>query len=130
MWYILSAILAICAFILIIFFFITLGCPFELIKCYITRNDHKDVENSLAEENSHRYTHNQDKNNNNDDENIMPFQHLEVLERPMTNCDYLMCLIVGVIGLFLQPLYLIFYILYAMMECYRRMSCWMYYYSF
>ena len=107
-----------------------LGCPFELIKCYITRNDHKDIENSLAEENSHRYTHNQDKNNNNDDENIMPFQHLEVLERPMTNWDYLMCFIVGVIGLFLQPLYLIFYILYAMMECYRRMSCWMYYYSF
>ncbi len=31
------------------------------------------------------------------------------------------------LGILCQPLYLLFYLLYAMMECYRRFSCWFYY---
>ena len=31
------------------------------------------------------------------------------------------------LGVLCQPLYLIFYFLYGLMECYRRFSCWFYY---
>jgi hypothetical protein len=37
------------------------------------------------------------------------------------------CSLLGIIGVFCQPIYLMFYLLYAMMECYRRIGCWMFF---
>ena len=30
-------------------------------------------------------------------------------------------------GIICQPIYLMFYILYGLMECYKRFNCWFYY---
>lgn len=118
-----SVLLAILAFFVILAFFFFLGCPFELIKCYITRDDEDKNEDNFRD-------HNENGLKVNDEENIMPFQHLDVLERPLSCKDYLICFLIGIIGLFLQPFYLGFYLLYAIMQCYRRMPCFMYYSSF
>ena len=32
-----------------------------------------------------------------------------------------------VVGIICQPIYLMFYVLYGLMECYRRFNCWFYY---
>ena len=103
-----------------------LGCPFELIKCYITNNDEEKKNNlEIIQDDNGNSVRNIRPNN--DEDNIMPFQHLEIFERPLSCFDYIICFLIGIIGIFLQPFYLMFYVLYAVMECYRRMGCWMYY---
>ena len=43
------------------------------------------------------------------------------------NNNIFIIIILIILGLICQPLYLLFYILYALMECYRRFNCWFYY---
>jgi len=130
LWYLLVFFLAILAFILIICFFALFGCIYEIIKCYLTRNDAKeDDEPSVDAENTNRFTSqfakNDEENNINNNE---PVPNGE--DQPLTRMDYFICTLLGILGLALQPFYLIFYVLYGMMECYRRASCFVYYYSF
>lgn len=35
--------------------------------------------------------------------------------------------LIGFLGVLCQPLYIMFYVLYGLMECYRRFNCWFYY---
>jgi len=131
LWYILVFFLAIFAFFLIVVFFAMFGCSYELIKCYLTRNENKDDEEESDAENTNRFTSqfakNEEEGNINNDVNNVPGNEAE---QPATALDYFICVLLSFLGLLLQPFYLIFYILYGMMECYRRASCFVYYYSF
>lgn len=40
----------------------------------------------------------------------------------------IICIFLGLLGLALQPFYLLFYIFVGVMECYRRFACWYFYF--
>jgi hypothetical protein len=94
----------------IIAFFFFLGCPYEFVKCYLHRNDHNDDDD---EENYYdRNRRNKEKDENED------------IDKPLNWKDYLIIFFLIVLGIFLQPIYLLFYVLMAFMEMYRQCGCW------
>jgi hypothetical protein len=78
------------------------------VKCYLDKSSSEDDEIS---ENFSDYENN--RNN-----------QREQAEKPLTVKDYLIIFILVILGIFLQPLYLLFYILMALMEFYRQCGCW------
>jgi len=122
LWYLLSFIMAFFLIIVIMIFFMFFGCPYELVKCYLTRNDVENNEN-YSEVDIFEDQEKQPQSNN-------EMANLNTADKPLTCWDYFLCSLCFLAGIPLQPFYLVFYILYALMECYRRFSCWMYYYSF
>lgn len=89
----------------IIAFFFFLGCPFEFVRCYLNRNDKNDDDDDF----------NYDFNKREEEEN-----------KPLIWSDYLIIFLLIILGIFLQPLYLLFYLLMAMMEAYKSCGCFMF----
>jgi len=90
------------------------------VKCYINRKpDHDENDIELQREEFH----NQIAEVNNPQE---PHEPHEVVEVDKCKENSIIALLIF-LGILCQPLYLLFYLLYAMMECYRRFSCWFYY---
>ena len=77
------------------------GCSYEFVKCYV---DKKNLDDE------------------NDEYNIQT----EIIDNqePKNRCIIFLLIVCGIIC---QPLYLMIYILYGLMECYRRFNCWFYY---
>jgi hypothetical protein len=110
LWFCLSCILGMFLLILILFFYILCGAPYELIKCYLEKRCEKE----------------------DDEEEEMDIelgrQNVENPEQEkLTSRQKWICVLLGFVGVLLQPLYLLFYILYAIMEFYRRLPCWVIY---
>lgn len=110
LWFILSCFLGLLAFILVIFFYLFFGCAYEFIKCYLTKSEDSD-EASEASVDYERGNNNQ--NNSPEDEDL-----------PLTRKQKWIVALLGTLGFLMQPLYLMFYLLFAIMECYRRLPCW------
>jgi hypothetical protein len=107
LWGIFTFFAAILFVILIIAFFVFLGCPYELVKCYLHRNE-KDED---------------------DDDFDFEYQNTKKRveeDKPLDWKDYLIIIFLITLGIFLQPLYLMFYILMACMEFYRQCGCWVF----
>ncbi len=100
---------------MILAFYLFLGCPYEFIKCYLEKKFEDEEE--IIEEDFEM-----------DDEHVQSRQKEEEPEE-MTNGKIAMCVLLGILGIACQPLYLMFFVVYAMMECYRRFGCWMFYAS-
>jgi hypothetical protein len=118
LWYFLSCILCTFAILLIIIFFLFFGCPYEFIKCYLKNDPNIDDDDSVDDyyipaENEFRP---EDQNN----------VDKEKESKECTCGVATVCVFLAILGFFMQPLYLLFYILYGMMECYRRMGCWVF----
>jgi len=101
----LSAILGIILVCLILIFFLFLGCPYEFVKCYLQKK-YKDLADDI------NYGHKEEEEEEDNDE--------------CTVGKVLMCILLSAIGVLCQPLYLIFYILWAVMECYRQFGCFIF----
>jgi len=96
----------------IIIFFLFFGCAYEFAKCYIEKsykNDDNEEESNFEE-------------NYEQDQKTQP-------DKELTCRDKFILFLLIVLGLFCQPIYLMIYILYGLMECYRRISCWFYYFD-
>jgi hypothetical protein len=110
-WYFLSCFMWIFVLIGILLFYILCGAAYELINCYLypsKDDDDMDYSNYDVEYNIRRQ-HELDQQNEN---------------RVLTRREYIICGLLGFLGILLQPLYLMFYIIYALMLIYRRMPCW------
>ena len=108
-WLFISCILGILAVILIIIFFAFFGCAYEFAKCYIEKSFRSEDE----EDSNYEYNYeveNQSENN-----------------KSLTRCDKVILGFLIALGVACQPIYLLIYLLYALMECYRRFNCWFYY---
>lgn len=119
LWYLLSCILGILAVLLILVFFFFFGCAYEFIKCYLEKKykDDEDDDSDSEFEDSGHHNHHQNKPSENPNED----------EDDSCTCGKVtICIILGALGFLCQPLYLLFYILYGMMECYRRFGCWIF----
>ena len=94
--------------LLIIAFFFFLGCPYEFVKCYLARNDKSDDDD---DDDSYEA-----KDDDGDNE-----------REPLVWYNYIIIFFLIVLGVFMQPLYLMFYILMGMMELYRQCGCWVFF---
>ena len=127
LWHMLSCFLYILFFISIYLFYLFAGCPYEFVRCYLERKTNNDENKSNAdsieiyEENINEFGFGfrnrrstsgiQNGNNNgNDGENSNKNSKLII--------GFLIFL-----GILCQPLYLAFYAIYTLIECYKRINC-------
>jgi hypothetical protein len=99
---------------LIIVFFAFFGCAYEFAKCYIEKkeNPEEDEDEEISNERNNR-NYELDENG----ERIIIW----------TTRDKWILGFIIFLGVICQPAYLLIYLLYALIECYRRFNCWFYY---
>ena len=114
LWLLLSCILGVFAVFSIIIFFAFFGCAYEFAKCYIEKINKTEADDDQEEEESNK------------EENIEQEAENQVY-KPLTRWNKVMLVIMIMLGIACQPVYLLVYLLYALMECYRRFNCWFYY---
>ena len=120
----LSCFLGFMAFIFVIIFFAFFGCAYEFCKCYIERNEKTDSD----EDDDSNYENNFQQINGITNETNVNNQNNAEENRSLDKCDIFLLALLSILGIFMQPLYLIFYLLLGLMECYRKFNCWFYYY--
>jgi hypothetical protein len=112
-WLCLSCVLWIFLLLFILLFYVVFGASYELINCYLyPSEDDEDSEDDIEQNYSRQRR-----------------QRIDEDDLKLTNKQIGICVLFGFLGLLLQPLYLLFYIIYAMMQCYRRLPCWVIYAS-
>lgn len=122
LWYLLVFILCILAIGLIIVFYFFFGASYELIKCYYDKK-----ENPEEEEESNSY----------DMVNMDPSRSPPVRRNSSilssngekNTSHYLIIAGLVMLGIILQPLYLMLKLVELMMECFRKFGCWFYFYG-
>ena len=119
LWYLFSCLIGFLAVLLIIVFYLLFGCAYEFIKCYTKKknidDDDDDFDGPLE-----FYGFDLDYNN---EESQNESNRNEEEEKK----SKIVIAILIVVGIICQPIYLMFYVLYGLMECYRRFNCWFYY---
>ena len=115
LWHFFSLLSAVVAGFLVFAFFIFFGAGYELISCYI--NGHNDAS---SQEESSSFVFNESylrkTNDINNVDNKIPL-------------NYFIIFILVLAGIILQPFYLCFKILLALLECYKNYGCWFYLYA-
>ena len=133
LWHMLSCFLYILFFIAIYLFYLFAGCPYEFVRCYLERKSEKDNDNEnksnfdsieIYEDNLNEYgivsknnKRNSSVNNQNSD------NQNELNEENMNKNSRLIIGILIFLGVLCQPLYLAFYAIYTLIECYKRLNC-------
>ena len=115
-------------------FYLFAGCPYEFVKCYLERKNDKENENEnksnfdsieIYEDNinengnASRNMRNSSANQNNINNN----NPNELKEENKNKNSRLMIGILIFLGVLCQPLYLAFYAIYTLIECYKRLNC-------
>ena len=135
-WHLISCLLGIGMFILIYLFYIICGCSYELVKCYKNRNDQNESESDFSindfsdgrSANIHKKNSylSIDKSNKKlyNTNNVIRVNKMQLRKEKKDNIYIIILLIF--LGILCQPIYLSFYILYAIIECYKRINCLFY----
>ena len=133
LWYMLSCFLYILFFICIYIFYLFAGCPYEFVKCYLERKKNKENDNKSNYDSLEIYDDNINEfglgigipenglNNSNQTNNANP-----ATEEGKKNSKAIIYLLIFV-GIICQPLYLAFYAIYTIIECYKRFNCMFYF---
>ena len=103
LWFLFSCIIGLLLVILIIIFYFFFGCAYEFINCYLDKNYCKDDEDY-------------------DSSNDIEQNQIQTIKE-CTAFNATMCILIGLIGILLQPIYLVFYLMFAVMKCYRDFGC-------
>ena len=103
LWHMLSCLLYILFFIAIYLFYLFAGCPYEFVKCYLERKINNENESKSNIDSIEIY-----------EENINEFG--------IKNSKLIIGLLIF-LGILCQPLYLAFYAIYTLIECYKRLNC-------
>jgi len=112
LWYFFSLICALIIGCLLLAGFAVFGASYEVVVCYV--NGHEETEED-AENNASVIIYNNESSVSKNKKDFKP------------NYFYVVLLVLA--GLALQPLYLMFKMLVAIMECYRNFGCWFYLYA-
>jgi hypothetical protein len=100
------------------------GASYQFIKYYQSQKDKKDEDDD--DEDDHDATY------NDIEQNVRHHQKSNLSEdgKKRSRCSENSILIsLFILGIFVQPLYLLFKFIEFLMECYRRYGCWFYYFS-
>ncbi len=123
LWYLFSCLIGFLAVILIIIFYLLFGCAYEFVKCYTKKKNYDDDEDEFDNPLDF-YGMDLEYNNNENSNDINNSNNHEDEENKKSKIVIALLIVAGIIC---QPIYLMFYILYGLMECYRRFNCWFYY---
>ena len=133
LWHMLSCFLYILFFIAIYLFYLFAGCPYEFVRCYLERKSEKDNDNEnksnfdsieIYEDNLNEYgivSKNNKRNSSVNNQNS--HNQNELNEENMNKNSRLIIGILIFLGVLCQPLYLAFYAIYTLIECYKRLNC-------
>ncbi len=132
LWYMLSCFLYILFFISIYIFYLFAGCPYEFVKCYLERKNNKGNDNKSNMDSIEIYEDNinefgigigigENGLNSNQSNNV----NAGAEEKEKNNRAIIWLLIF--LGILCQPLYLAFYAIYTLIECYKRFNCMFYF---
>ena len=133
LWHMLSCFLYILFFIAIYLFYLFAGCPYEFVRCYLERKSEKDNDNEnksnfdsieIYEDNLNEYGIVSKNNKRNSSVNNQNSNNQNELNEENVNKNSR--LIIGILiflGVLCQPLYLAFYAIYTLIECYKRLNC-------
>ena len=129
----LSCFLYILFFIAIYLFYLFAGCPYEFVRCYLERKSEKDNDNEnksnfdsieIYEDNLNEYGIGSKNNKRNSSVNNQNSNNQnELNEENMNKNSRLIIGILIFLGVLCQPLYLAFYAIYTLIECYKRLNC-------
>ena len=134
LWHMLSCFLYILFFIAIYLFYLFAGCPYEFVRCYLERKSEKDNDSEnksnfdsieIYEDNLNEYgivSKNNKRNSSVNNQNSSNNQN-ELNEENMNKNSRLIIGILIFLGVLCQPLYLAFYAIYTLIECYKRLNC-------
>ena len=132
LWYMLSCFLYILFFISIYIFYFFAGCPYEFVKCYLERkknkeNDSKSNIDSIEIDDDNINELGIDNGYNGLSNSVNQSNKVNgVATEEKENNKYIIWLIIFV-GILCQPLYLSFYAIYTLIECYKRFNCMFYF---
>ena len=121
LWHTLSCLLYLLIFILIYLFYLFCGCAYEFYRCYKSRNDKKN-ENSSNFDSFDIYD-NYDENGSNFARRVSNSQNDENKSKD----NRAIVILIICIGVLCQPLYLAFYAIFLLFECYKRFGCMFYF---
>jgi hypothetical protein len=132
LWYMLSCFLYILFFISIYIFYLFAGCPYEFVKCYLERKQNKGNESKSNLDSIEIYEDNvnelgigigigENGINSNQSNNMNAGG-----EEKEKNSKTIIWLLIF-LGILCQPLYLSFYAIYTLIECYKRFNCMFYF---
>ena len=124
-------------FILIYLFYIICGCSYEFVKCYKNRGDQNESDSDISindysdgrsvnfhKINSYLSIDKSKVKNLYNTNNVIRVNKIDLRKAKKDNkCIIILLICLGVIC---QPIYLSFYILYALIECYKRINCLFY----
>ena len=133
LWHMLSCFLYILFFIAIYLFYLFAGCPYEFVRCYLERKSEKDNDNEnksnfdsieIYEDNLNEFGIGSKNNKRNSSVNNQNSNNQnELNEENMNKNSRLIIGILIFLGVLCQPLYLAFYAIYTLIECYKRLNC-------
>lgn len=129
LWYIMSFFLCILVLVLILLFYMLCGCAYEFITCYIhevkkDEEDEDDIERRTKDSDFEQVNSNDNYFHNSND-----YSHKVKMtkerEEKKPKCAFIVLL--GFLGILCQPIYLLLYLLYLIMQCMRHCNCWLLY---
>ena len=137
-WHLFSCLLGVGMFILIYLFYAFCGCSYEFVKCYKNRNEQNENDSDISingyldERSVNVYKRNSYLSNeqpriggNYNTNNFIRVNKFE-FKKDIKDNKYIIALLIA-LGILCQPIYLSFYVLYALIECYKRLNCLFYF---
>ena len=128
LWRMLSCFLYIIFFLSIYLFYFFAGCPYEFVSCYLERKRNKD-DNKSSNDSIEMYDDNINEfgigfGNNRDISRIQSSnRNVNNIEDNENKNNKLIIGLLIFAGILCQPLYLAFYCIYTLIECYKRLNC-------
>ena len=133
LWFFLSFIFTLIAFCLIIVLYIFFGAAYELIKFYNNKkyrdNDFdSDIDLSDYVANGQGVTNEVNNTRMNNSLNVI-VQRNSSLRNNNGKCDkdFFVYILLFLLGMILQPFFLVYKFLQTLMECYKKFGCWFFY---
>jgi len=132
LWYMLSCFLYILFFISIYIFYLFAGCPYEFVKCYLERKKNKGNENKSNFDSIEIYEDNMNElgigiGENGLNNSVNQSNNVNAVTEEGNKNSKLIIWILIFAGILCQPLYLAFYAIYTLIECYKRFNCMFYF---
>jgi len=129
LWHMLSCFLYILFFLAIYLFYLFAGCPYEFVRCYLERKNNNE-ENQSNPDSIEIYDENVNEFGigfrNKRNVTVYPQMYNNgngINEEPGKKNSKLIIGLLIFLGILCQPLYLSFYAIYTLIECYKRINC-------
>ena len=138
LWYIMSCVLGLFVILLIMMFYLFFGCAYEFVKCYLNDEDVFDEDEEKQSDYSNEFEVKEEQWNKKQETEDNVYKKSENDRISITNREsnneekkkdksIILIILLIILGFVCQPIYVILYIIYALMQCLKRCNCWLFY---